>query len=144
ARAVSSLLARALHHVPDNEWVPWGTMRIETPPRPVRAVGALSRGWRAAEEGVAPRYPHRLLSDGRVFARRRRTTGGAVVIDASGSMALNAKDILRIVEHAPGATVAAYAARTDSGALRILARKGRSASARDCSLAELGHMNVID
>ena len=52
--------------------VPWGKMKVETPPRPRKVDGFLGKGRIASEEGVIPRYAHRLLVDGRVFCRTRR------------------------------------------------------------------------
>jgi hypothetical protein len=85
-----------------------------------------------------------MLADGRVFARRVAAPGGAVLIDASGSMSLPAEAIRRIVERAPGATVAAYAGHAGVGTLKILARRGRIAHADDCNLREAGNGNVVD
>jgi len=44
----------------------------------------------------------------RIFDRKVKGNGGVVLIDYSGSMALSEKDVLEIMEAAPGCTVACY------------------------------------
>ena len=70
----------------------------------------------ASDVGRTPRRIGRLLTDPyrRVFDRVKRKSGGVVLIDWSGSMRLAPKDILTILQHAPGATIAAYAHREGS------------------------------
>jgi hypothetical protein len=123
----------------------WGCMEVVVPPL-TRTGGRRRFGsrWSASEEGSDPRHIHRILTDGRVFARRVAAPGGAVLIDASGSMSLPAEAIRRIVERAPGATVAAYAGHANVGILKILARRGRIAHPDDCSLRDAGNGNVVD
>jgi hypothetical protein len=107
-----------------------GIMTIETPDlvRPIGVHRSQPR-WGAAREGVFPRYPGRLLSDGAVFARKRRVPGGTVLIDASGSMNLTHAQVKAIVEKTAGATVAVYLGTGDdmTGVLRIVAKRGRMA-----------------
>jgi len=67
--------------------------------------------------------PHR-----RIFDRTKRDKGAIVLIDWSGSMELAASDILKILNAAPGATVAAYAHKTGSKAVPnfwVLAKDGK-------------------
>ncbi|MCI0588838.1 MAG: hypothetical protein L0323_18600, partial [Planctomycetes bacterium] len=106
----------------------WGELRrIEEPARTLPVPGASCRGMRrAAEEGLDLRFPHRLLVDRRVFARRVRLRGGTVLVDASASMKLKPNDLLAIVAAAPGAEVACYEGAAEGwGVVRILARAGR-------------------
>jgi hypothetical protein len=123
--------------------VPWGKMRIETPPRPIRVTGYLGRRRIAAEEGSVPRNVHRLLVDGRVFQRTRRQRGGSVLIDASGSMSLTNEDLKKILEHAPGARVAVYSGNDRDGVLRVLAADGRQVEDHWVA-APAGGCNVVD
>lgn len=123
--------------------VPWGAMRIETPPRPLRVSGFIGRRRIAAEEGTLPRNPHRLLVDGRVFQRVRRSRGGTVLVDCSGSMSLSGEDIEKVLEHSPGAAVAVYSGNSRDGVLRVLAADGRQAE-KEWAKAPAGGSNVID
>lgn len=123
----------------------WTEVIEETMSMPRAAPGGLGKKRVASDIGRVPRRMNRMLTDGRVFDRKvKMGKGGVVVIDISGSMSLKRKDIVRIVEAAPGATVAAYgvdvlelsdqilAAREGKGRipttkpnLHILAQKGR-------------------
>jgi hypothetical protein len=126
------------------KFVAWGQATIDNPPRPLVTSGCVARSWRSAVEGIALRYPHRLLTDGRVFGRRRRHRGGAILIDSSGSMSITARDLAAILDAAPGAVVAAYAARHDHGVIRILACHGRRVAPEHLSMSGVGPHNVID
>lgn len=123
--------------------IPWGKMRVETPPRPLRVTGYLGRRRIAAEEGNVPRNIHRLLIDSRVFQRVRRSQGGTVLIDASGSMSLTNEDLKKILAQAPGACVAVYSGNDRDGVLRVLANEGRQVEDRWVA-APAGGANVID
>lgn len=70
----------------------------------------------ASDTGRNPRRIHRMLTDPhrRVFDRTKRNSGGVVLIDASGSMDVQSDDVLKILNAAPGATVAMYAHRQGS------------------------------
>lgn len=70
----------------------------------------------ASPTGRNPRRIHRMLTDPyrRVFDRTRRKSGGVVLIDGSGSMRVDSSDVLKILNAAPGATVALYAHREGS------------------------------
>ena len=83
-----------------------------------------------SDTGRSPRRIGRLLTDPyrRVFDRTKRKSGGVVLIDWSGSMRLDSKDILTILKHAPGATIAAYAHREGSKGVPnfwVLAKDGK-------------------
>jgi hypothetical protein len=125
----------------------WGELRgIEEPPRPIalgRRLTAVTH--RAVMEGVLLRAPHRLLTDGRVFAHRRHLPGGSVLVDASASMALAADDIAGIIAAAAGAQVACYDGTSEGwGMIRVLARGGRRVADTDVA-PPVGHGgNVID
>jgi hypothetical protein len=103
-----------------------GQMTIERPAlsipvRPDRKV----RGKRSAEEGDSLRDATRLMTDGRVFAGRRKKVGGSVLVDTSGSMSWSSEDLIAVVSTAPAALVGAYSGSGGRGVLRIVARGGR-------------------
>lgn len=88
---------------------------------------------RAVDEGTIPRYMHRWPIDQRVFQRTKRLPGGSILIDASGSMCLEPKDLDAMIEAAPAATIAIYAGIDggNGGEIRIVAQDGKRATADD-------------
>ena len=109
----------------------WPEVRVGRLPLVRSAPGGLGRSRRPADRGRAPRRVHRLLTDPhrRVFDQYRRSNGGVVLIDGSGSMQLGVQDVRTILEAAPGATVAIYACGTgeEPENLWVLAEQGRMA-----------------
>lgn len=107
----------------------WDDLRVERCPMPRQAPGGLGRKRRPADRGRHPRRIHRMLVDPqrRVFDAVKRGNGGVVLIDGSGSMSFTEKDIMQIVEAAPGATVAIYSSNGDKSKpnLYVVADKGR-------------------
>lgn len=99
-----------------------------------RAVpGALAQRRRVAAYGRRVVRPDRLLTDPgrRMFERPARSTGGIVVVDQSGSMAMPAADLERLLAAAPGAYVLAYSHAPGSSGVPnawVLADRGRAAS----------------
>lgn len=134
-----------------NEWQ-WGrlepTIRLRlTEPKRNKKGGA--KLWR--EDGVIPTAPYRMTLDNKIFMRRRRKTiGGTVLIDGSGSMGFSDAQLAELVTAAPGARVAVYAGVADHGRLVIVADKGKmatQAALRDAFEIENGHYmygNVVD
>lgn len=90
----------------------------------------------------------RLLTDGRCFRRdvSRPAKGGTVLIDTSGSMHLDPADVHAILAELPAATVAIYSGRRDYGSVSVIARNGRTASAKAiCErVSEAGGGNIVD
>jgi hypothetical protein len=77
--------------------------------------------------------PDRLVTDPsrRLFERRGRGGGGVVLVDQSGSMAMSADDLERLLGAAPGALVVGYSHAPGSTGVPnawILASGGRAAS----------------
>lgn len=112
-----------------------------------RASGkAPRRRW--SDEGSVPVAMHRWATDQRLFRVKRRMQGGTLLLDASGSMHFDADDIARIVQQAPGATVAMYSGdrHKGKGQLTIIARNGMAASAREIDRirGEVGGHNAVD
>jgi hypothetical protein len=100
------------------------------------AVRTRRYGHRARPDvsGTVLRYPSRLVTDPhrRAFARPRRSLGGVVVVDQSGSMDLVEEEIDRLLAVAAGATVVGYSHRpgdlTGRANAWIIAREGARAS----------------
>jgi hypothetical protein len=103
-----------------------GLMQIDKPALsvPVRP-DRHARGKRSAEEGDVLRDATRLLTDGRIFAGRRRKVGGSVLVDASGSMHWDTEALIEVVSSAPAATVGVYSGQGGRGMLRVVAKRGR-------------------
>lgn len=129
-------------NIPIPGLVPWGTMTVDEPERPLPACPRKA-GYRAEDTGSFLRGPHRLLSDGRVFATKRRHKGGSVLVDFSGSMNLKETEVERILANAPATVIAVYSADRDKGVLRVLARDGRRVTG-DLVKRPSGSCNVID
>ena len=105
---------------------------VESAPLPERVdlplmQGRRVRAWRSrpASEGDTLGDLSRIVSDGAVFAARRRlqARAGTVLIDMSGSMSLGADDVVALVREAPLGTV--YGATCEPSQLVVLARGGR-------------------
>lgn len=122
--------------------VGWGDMIFSAVPLDRSVAGRWARKRIAEEEGAIPRSIHRLPTDGRVFDRRIRKMGGTILIDTSGSMSLSSRDVYRIVEAAPGCTIAIYCGSGTKGWLRVIARNGRIADASDMQIDAGG--NIVD
>ena len=90
----------------------------------------------------------RLLTDGRCFRRdvSRPAKGGTVLIDTSGSMSLDPADVHAILAELPAATVAIYSGRQDHGTVSIIARNGRTATAKAIRerVRDAGGGNIVD
>jgi hypothetical protein len=113
---------------------------LSVPLRPGQGGG---RGWRAASEGSVVRYLARWPVDGAVFRRRARRGGGTVLVDNSGSMALEVADLDRLLLSTPhGMRVAVYSGSGAEGELRVVADGVRRAAPEH--LARFGGGNVVD
>lgn len=106
----------------------WGPMTIERPPlaRPARAMP--TRKWTTRDEGVLPSAMHRYSTDGRIFKQaRRKPEGLTILVDCSGSMRWDWKDLQELLDRAPATKVALYNGNDHRGALRIVSDKGKKA-----------------
>jgi hypothetical protein len=130
------------NNIPMNGLVPWGTMTIDEPDRPLPACPRKA-GYRAEDSGTFLRGPHRLLTDARVFAIKRRHKGASLLVDYSGSMNLKESEVERILANAPATVIAVYSADRDKGILRVLARDGKRVTG-DWVKRPSGSCNVID
>lgn len=110
----------------------WADLKPHRLPLNLPAPGGLGKRRSPTMVGRSPRRIERMLTDPhrRIFDRVTRGKGGVVLIDGSGSMHLNRNDVRRIVEAAPGATVAVYSANDNDHPVNlwILADRGRMVS----------------
>lgn len=97
-----------------------------------------------SDAGVKPRNVHRILTDRKVFARRKRIAGGSVMIDCSGSMSWSVEQLREICRILPASMIAGYTGYSSSvrhngvlyhGDIRVIADKGKY---DDKALTELG------
>ncbi len=81
--------------------------------RTVRDPAPALRRSRPSVTGVDLRYPSRLATDPlrRAFARPARAVGGVVLVDQSGSMAVDTAELAGLVRRSPGALVLGYSHR---------------------------------
>ena len=130
----------------DNERAEWGIMKRTklSLTQPLRGAVAAKRC--ASLAGVIPRRIDRWFSDKKVFDRRRRSVGGTVLLDASGSMSLEHSQVAALAAQSPNMTVAMYSGSQATGILTTIADAGRCAtesaitSARDTA----GYSNIVD
>lgn len=122
----------------------WGEMVIERVPLPERLRHSDARRTRAHDTGAVPRYMHRLVSDQRVFGRKRKEKHfqGTVLIDHSGSMSLSTDQVDEMLRRWPAVTIATYSGEYN-GVLRIVAEKGKRAARQHLSRPD-GMGNCVD
>lgn len=122
----------------------WGQLTIVKKPLVDKLAAREARKVRPTDVGAVPRYMHRLLTDQRVFGRRRKKKAfqGTVLIDCSGSMHLTEQDVDEILRRWPAVTVGTYAGSGERGELWIVASKGKRAS-RD-NIKPGGGGNIVD
>jgi hypothetical protein len=122
----------------------WQKLNIEFMPMPILSKGNLGKRRVASNMGMRPRRMHRMITDPqmRIFDKVVRGTGGVVIIDGSGSMSFSREQLTKIIENAPGATVAVYTDRGDSNMtnLWVVAHKGKMVN----ELPSVGQGNGVD
>lgn len=101
-------------------------------PKPKAVDGKFGRKRIATNIGKNPRRINRMLVDPerRVFDRNAKGRGGVILIDQSGSMHLNDKDVWEIIEHAPGCVIIGYSHRAGSDSIPnvwVIADRGKVA-----------------
>jgi hypothetical protein len=128
----------------------WGKLLTLPALALTEASPALAAHRRTIAAPVGPRLRNirRLLTDGRVFARTttKPQKGGTVLIDTSGSMHLRPETVHAVLAKIPAATVAIYSGSRSDGAISIIAKAGRIASAKAIKerIAEVGGGNIVD
>ena len=111
------------------------------------AKGTLGKKRIAVNYGRSPRRIHRLYTDPqrRCFDQERRSKGGVVLVDGSGSMSLTREDVLEILKVAPGALIAIYS-DMDNGEgrpnIHILAKDGKCVEEKN--MPDFGSGNGVD
>ena len=127
------------------KWAPMTTRKARMPLRLPKKLVSRSK-FRGSDEGAVPRYIHRLPVDGKIFGRKKKSPGGSVLIDDSGSMRFNQRDLKAIVTAAPAVNIAAYSGWHGSkGELVVLAQDGKYADlANDKDARPRGSDNLVD
>lgn len=109
--------------------------------------GTLGKKRTAMNYGRNPRRIARLYTDPqrRIFDHERRSKGGIVLIDGSGSMSLSREDVIKILKVAPGATVAIYSDMDEGRGkpnIHILAKSGKCVEEKN--MPQFGAGNGVD
>ena len=88
----------------------WAQLNVKEQNLTRHVPGGLGKKRIASNMGRNPRRIGRMFTDPqkRIFDRKIKGNGGVVLIDYSGSMSLSEKDVLNIMDAAPGCTVACY------------------------------------
>ena len=103
-----------------------------------------------SDAGVKPRDVHRILTDKKVFSRKKRVAGGSVMIDFSGSMGWSVDEIREIIRILPASSIAGYVGYDGvehndeivSGDIRIIADKGKYDDSAIDKLHQHGGNNI--
>lgn len=122
----------------------WGKLTVVHKPLTEKLAARHARRPRPTDLGAVPRYMHRLMSDQRVFGRRRKKKAyeGTVLIDTSGSMSLTPEMVDEMLRRWPAATIGTYCGTEDWGELWIVASNGKRAAKQHLH-PQLGG-NVVD
>tara|TARA_R100001126_G_scaffold98544_1_gene72963 strand:+ start:861 stop:2285 length:1425 start_codon:yes stop_codon:yes gene_type:complete len=138
-------LADRMTYTSTTEMGYWGDMTVVKPPLPVNLTARLKAGraYRPADFGYNPKYINRFCIDKKIFKQKQTVLGGTILIDASGSMSFDGKDILEILQLLPAATIAMYNGYGKEGYLRIIAKAGHRVH-EDYLNTHSGSGNVVD
>ena len=128
----------------------WGRL-VALPTLPMTehaAATAAQRRTLAVPAGSRLGAIRRSLTDGRCYRRtvQRLAKGGTVLIDTSGSMALEPEQVYAVLAVLPAATVAIYSGKGPAGSVSIIAKGGKCASADAIAnrIEDVGPGNIID
>lgn len=124
----------------------WGEMTVCNLPKSLsRTVVPLSQRRIFRDEGCRLVAPYRLPVDGRVFCQKKRSVGGTVLIDGSGSMSLTSAELRKIIAAAPATLIGIYSGSGKKGTLTIIGAKGRVVDDAGLALARSsGNGNIVD
>lgn len=107
----------------------WMDFILAKPELNISHTGRLGRRIIACDTGRTIRDINRMITDPdkRIFSRKTRALGGVVVVDASGSMNWDDRDLERVMSACAGATVLMYSDGFGEGQPNawIVARQGR-------------------
>ena len=100
-----------------------------------------------SDAGIKPRNIHRILTDKKVFTRRKKIAGGSVMIDFSGSMGWGRDEVREVIRLLPASTIAGYTGYAGGmgeyhGDIRVLADKGKYDDNAIDRLREHGNNNI--
>jgi hypothetical protein len=100
-----------------------------------------------SDAGIKPRNIHRILTDKKVFTRRKKIAGGSVMIDFSGSMGWGRDEVREVIRLLPASTIAGYTGYGRGmdfyhGDIRIIADKGKYDDNAIDRLHEHGNNNI--
>lgn len=84
----------------------------------------------SSDVGVKPSRVHRIITDKKVFTRRKKVAGGSMLIDCSGSMGWSDEEVREIVRILPASSIAGYVGYSTeregyNGDIRIIAKEGK-------------------
>ena len=100
-----------------------------------------------SDAGIKPRNIHRILTDKKVFTRRKKIAGGSVMIDFSGSMGWGRDEVREVIRLLPASTIAGYTGYAGGmgeyhGDIRVIADKGKYDDNAIDRLREHGNNNI--
>jgi hypothetical protein len=100
-----------------------------------------------SDAGIKPRNIHRILTDKKVFTRRKKIAGGSVMIDFSGSMGWGRDEVREVIRLLPASTIAGYTGYARGmdfyhGDIRIIADKGKYDDNAIDRLHDYGNNNI--
>ena len=100
-----------------------------------------------SDAGIKPRNIHRILTDKKVFTRRKKIAGGSVMIDFSGSMGWGRDEVREVIRLLPASTIAGYTGYVGGmgnyhGDIRVIADKGKYDDNAIDRLHEHGNNNI--
>ena len=130
--------------------VPWAELDGPLAPPLTKNYNArkLGASHRATDSGAILRNLHRLPVDGAIFSTRKKIVGGALLLDASGSMDIQSQAIEKFLESVPHGIVAIYAGMKsrNRGTLAIIAKAGRMLDAEEIERLrnKIGRHNLVD
>lgn len=132
--------------------VKWGKMRLNFPYLSIVHDEEMMRKSKPRYSFSGPfKYPSRALlpaADGSAFAVKRRTKGGVLLIDISGSMCLSDEQVGHIIDMLPACTIAMYSGdkvSSKTGVLSVLADRGRKVkSVHEVRSEQHSGGNVVD
>lgn len=129
-----------------DESMSWGMMDIVEP----MLENSMMRNWK---QKYVPRYVgslrymHRSLTDMKVWGLKDRSIPPlAVLVDCSGSMHLDDKNVAQILEMQPASVIAGYSGNGPKGFLYMLGKDGKFATVEVINKVrdEAGYGNIVD
>ena len=129
-----------------DESMSWGMMSIVEPV----LENSMMRNWKQKHVPRyvgSLRYMHRSLTDMKVWGLKDRSIPPlAVLVDCSGSMHLDDKNVAQILEMQPASVIAGYSGSGPKGSLYMLGKDGKFATVEVINKVrdETGYGNIVD